>query len=122
MRRLLPGLGQFFAIVGAYFFMHHLVELDDFKTDQGALPYLEAASYYPPEGCPSAWDGRGDLPLACTPRRYRILSATVRRKFNLPQRKRSDDGWWRIGKDAFDLTCNGRDCRSFGVAHNVFVH
>ena len=53
------------------------------RHDSIAAPYLEAANYHPPSGCPNPWDGVSPLPSACGADHYLILSADVMKKYGL---------------------------------------
>jgi len=123
MERLLSAFGAFLVIV----FLFHVVggaffERDYVRSDAAALPYLQAATYVPPDECPGVWTGQSTVPDACAPKRYWIQSNAVRKKFGLPRPIRSSDGWFRIGSDAFDLTCNAKTCRIENVVRNAFGH
>jgi len=71
---------------------------------------------------PGVWDGQETVPDACAPKRHWIQSNAVGKAFGLPHAKRHTDGWFRIGSDAFDLTCNVKTCRVSQVARNAFGH
>src|SRR5271154_5220546 len=114
MDRVLAGLSPFLAFAGFVVFLvlaGIVHEREAVRADAAALPYLRAATYVPPEGCPSVWDGQNTVPDACAPKRYWIRSDAIRKRFGLPPAGRHADGWFRIGSHAFDLTCSVKTCR-----------
>ena len=124
MNRVFVGLAPFLLLGGflAYAAISaRIVEQHNVETDRKALPFLKAANYDRPEGCPNAWNGKRTIPSECASHRYAIKSDTVARQFNLPHKLKHTDGWYRIGNDAFNLTC-WFTCHVDRVQLDVFAH
>jgi hypothetical protein len=125
MNRVFVGLTPFLLLVGALAYAAiaaQIVEHYDLQSDRAAIPYLKATNYSRPEGCPSAWNGIGEMPSACADRHYKIKSKGVARQFGLPPKQKGMDGWYRIGQDAYDLKCWTDTCEVGWVRRDVFGH
>ena len=117
---LSPMLGIAAFIVVVYGFIPWLVQKHEYATDQAAIPYLVSDDYFPRPGCPSAWGPGVTLTTPCLSVHYRILSTAVEKRFHLPERYGRGLGWFRIGRDALDLTCSTKSCDVKHVVYNAF--
>lgn len=124
MHRIFIGLSPFLAIFAVYIAFpvvtSHLIQQEYLRQDQLNLPYLKDVNYFRPEGCAENWDGKSEISNECAPHRYWIKSDAMARQFKLPSHGRKTDGWFRIGRDAFDLKCWNKSCAVSNVVSNVF--
>ena len=115
-----PGVPVCLGIIVFFAVFLHFSEQKAVKGEQVALPYLNAKEYYPPEGCPAAWDGSNEIPYACAPAHYQILSHELKNHYQLIDTSSHSTGWYRIGNDALNLRCVEPSCFVLGVKKDVF--